>query len=76
MKAIQIKYLPATNTKGSRLKAMATDCRGMIVGFDYSKNDGGCNELARLYIVKQGWNCEISGTGTLANGDFVVTLAA
>lgn len=41
MKAIQIKYLAPTNTKGSRIKAMASGVKPITVSFNYSKNDAG-----------------------------------
>lgn len=75
MKAILIKYLAATNHKPSRLKAIAEGCKPLTKSFDHSKNDGGCNELTREFITKMGWKIDISGTGSLPNGDFVATLS-
>lgn len=74
MKAIQIKYLAPTNHKGARLKASAHGCKSLTVSFDHSKDDGGCNELTKEFIVRQNWKSEITGTGQLPNGDFVATI--
>ena len=73
MKAIQIKYLGPTNTKGSRLKAW-TGAGTMIEGLDYSLNlYDQAEQLAQRYATKQGWQSLISGFGMLPNGDYVAT---
>lgn len=76
MKAIQIKYLAATNTKGTRLKAMAEGCKPLVVSRDYAANyDTQAENLATDYILLQGWhNVEVAGFGMLPNGDYVATL--
>ena len=73
MKAIQIKYLSATNTKGTRLKAF-TDAGTMTVGYDYSlDHQNNALALARDYCKKYEWS-EPVGIGMLPNGDYVATL--
>lgn len=75
MKAIQIKYLPATNTKGARLKAF-TDAGSITESRQYDLNaDEQALELAHKYIKKQDWAGSVTGFGTLPNGDNVVTLS-
>jgi hypothetical protein len=75
MKAIQIKYLSPTNTKGSRLKVYAEGCKPFIASRDYAADYGTqAYNLADDYILLQGWNCKISGFGQLPNGDYVATL--
>ncbi len=76
MKAIQIRYLGATNTKGARLKAW-TDAGALIQSREYSEDVGQqARELAKNYISKMGWDTGISGFGQLPNGDYVATLIA
>jgi hypothetical protein len=59
MKAIQIKYLGATNSKPSRLKAWteATQARN----------------IADRYATERQWP-QVSGFGVLPNGDYVATM--
>jgi hypothetical protein len=74
MKAIQIKYLGATDTKCARLKAW-TDAGTLTVPRDYGLNtDEQALQLAEQYIKKQDWGSSVGGFGTLPNGDYVATL--
>ena len=76
MKAIQIRYLAATNTQGVRLKAF-TDAGALIEPRDYSINlEKQAFSLAEKYIVDKEWDVDMSGMGTLQNGDYVITLGA
>lgn len=74
MQAIQIKYMPETNTKGVRLKAW---CHGGSITQprDY---DAGPERQAKYMawdlIEKLRWNVMPNEIGTLPNGDWVVTL--
>jgi hypothetical protein len=70
MKAIIVKYLPATNTKGSRLKAMAEGVPSIIRGFDHKYNDGGKAQIAQELCNKYGWDGKLV-SGQLPNGDNV-----
>jgi len=74
MKAIQIKYLSPTNTRGSRFKAF-TDAGSMIEPMDYRLNP---SQQARLRadksIEKMGWPSTVSGFGSLPNDDYVATI--
>lgn len=74
MKAIQIKYLSPTNTKGSRLKAF-TDAGSITEALDYSYSiEQQAEKLAARYIKKKNWQSKITGFGCLPNGDFVATI--
>lgn len=76
MKAIQIRYLGATNTKGARLKAW-TEAGALIQSREYSEDVGQqARDVAKAYILKMGWSTGISGFGQLPNGDYVATLIA
>lgn len=77
MQAIIIKYLPATNTMGVRLKAIAeagslTESRK----YELDVHDQ-ARALAEKFIAQifQG-NCKLYGFGCLPSGDYVATLGA
>lgn len=78
MQAILIKYLPATDTQGIRLKASAR-VGNMIEG---RKSEIDCDEQARLLAERFAREMYVdggfalSGFGMLANGDWVATIAA
>lgn len=74
MKAIQIKYLPATYYKPARLKAW-TEAGQLIeqINYRYDLNHH-AHDLACRYIKKMEWNVNIQGFGILPNGDYVATL--
>lgn len=71
MKAIQVKYLGATNHRGVRLKATAYGAEPMVVSREYDNNiEEQAKNLAYLFCQRQGW----VGTlvpGQLPNGDHV-----
>jgi hypothetical protein len=74
MKAIQIKYLGPTNTRGSRLKAF-TDAGSMTEAVDYTYSiKQQAETLAARYVKKQQWQSKITGFGCLPNGDYVATI--
>jgi hypothetical protein len=77
MKAIQVRYLAATNTKPIRLKAFSSSTLSLV---ECRKSEVSIEEqargLAEWYILEMGWvNVEISGFGSLPNGDYVATIA-
>jgi hypothetical protein len=73
MKAILIRYLPATNCRCSRYKA-STDAGSITESFDYGDRDQP-RELAQRYIDEVfGGSAVITGMGQLSNGDYVATL--
>ena len=74
MKAIIVKYLPATNTKGSRLKASAEGVKSIIKGFDYKYNDGGTLQIAQELCRKYNWGTNLV-IGQLPSGDDVFCFA-
>ena len=76
MKAIEIKYLGATNTQGERVKATIGRGNSITEPYNYGLE---YNEqvilIAKKLIKKLDWrNCKISGSGTLPNGNKVVTI--
>ena len=71
MKAIQVKYMPATNTKPSRWKAMAEGVSSVYVAYNYSDRDGGAYHAAWLLCEKYGWQGDTMVSGGLPNGDWV-----
>ena len=77
MKAILIKYLSATNTKGVRFKA-TTDAGSLILppdcSYAYITDCEMIEIMAKKYIDHVGWDCVVSGVGGLPNGDYVATL--
>ena len=76
MQAIQIKYLGPTDTKRHTYKAV---CAGgsYTHHWDYAQGeDGNALTAAELLVEKMGWDdIEITGMGTLPNGDYVCTTA-
>jgi hypothetical protein len=77
MKAIQIKYLPATNFKGARMKAWIEGGHSITLPFQYeiSSDEVRAKLMATELKVLMNWcKVEISGIGQLPNGDWVATL--
>ena len=74
MKAILIKYLSATNTRGAKYKA-TTDAGSLLVSPDHccEANDM-VKRIANKYIEHFNWDCVVSGVGGLPNGDYVATI--
>lgn len=76
MQAILIKYLPATNTMGVRLKASARV--GTLI--ESRKYELDCDAQARELAIKfaremySEGGYSITGFGTLPNGDYVATI--
>lgn len=71
--AIQVKYLPCTNTLGTRVKATAA-AGSIALSYDHSLDVGKNAEAAMLALVKKfGWD-EHPATwqgGVLPSGDYV-----
>lgn len=76
MKAIQTRYLPCTNTKGSRIKAFAE--QGVSVTIPYPHELSGAAVYAKAaatLCAKMGWNSQYLVSGGLPNGDWVFCFA-
>lgn len=73
MKAIQIKYIPATTTRGARIKAF-TDAGSVIEPIEEDQ----ARQVAFRYLVQCNWedSVSITGFGQLPNGDYVATLGS
>lgn len=76
MKAIQVRYLPPTNTRGTRWKAFAEGGESVTIGRDFGL-DGAVDarRAADALREKMGWS-PITGEGVLPNGDYVFTMGA
>lgn len=63
-KAITVKYLPPTNTKGSRLKAYDMDGNSATVSYDHGQSkELRYTDAARVLCRKMGWEGELAGGG-------------
>lgn len=69
MKAILVKYLGPTNTKGSRIKVSACGVKSIIYPFDYG-SDHQEHEAAIRFCAFNKWPIKLIG-GQLPNGDYV-----
>ncbi len=71
MKAIQVKYLSATNTRGSRIKAIAEGVKPLIIGYDHAlSGEAVYRKAAMMLCDKYNWDGELVG-GQLPNNDYV-----
>ncbi len=65
MKAISTKYLPATNTKGSRIKAYDCDNNSVTLPMDYRYSGEILHrKAAEALRDKMNWAGELIGGGT------------
>lgn len=76
MKAIEVKYLPATNFKGARVKAFTEGGNSITVPFQYeiSNDEARAEDVAQELLYRLAWPVKITGRGTLPNGNYVFTL--
>lgn len=76
MKAIQVRYLPPTNARGTRWKAWAEGGASVVIARDYGL-DGAADarRAADALREKMGWS-PITGAGVLPNGDYVFTMGS
>ena len=72
MKAIQVKYIGATDTKPSRLKAW-TEAGELVECVTYDCHNQ-AHELAKRYAREIFGLNAITGFGSLPNGDWVATI--
>jgi hypothetical protein len=75
MKAIQIKYLPPTDTLGSRWKVWADGVGSITEHYDYAFNNDVQVEALANDFAQAKWNIGIMGIGTLPNGNYVALLS-
>lgn len=66
MQAISTKYLPATNTRGSRVKASSASGLSVTVPYPHELSGMACHwEAAKALVAKLGWEAdEFVGGGT------------
>jgi hypothetical protein len=64
MKVIRTRYLPATNTKGSRILASDGDRNQIVIGYPHGLNSDEGHELAAyLLMQKMDWPNQLIGGG-------------
>ncbi len=70
MKAIQTKYLSATNSRGSRIKAWAEGGNSITIGYPHELSGEAVHKKAALALQeKLNWPGQLVGGG-LPNGDY------
>ena len=73
MQAIQTRYLGATNTRGSRIKAWAA-AGSVTIGYPHDLSGQACHrKAAETLTAKLGWNTAQHGEllgGQLESGDY------
>lgn len=77
MKAIQIRFLPATNFKGARMKAFIDGGYSKTIPFQYELSDDELRArlVAEALMDEMEWHdIKIAGMGQLPNGDYVAVL--
>jgi hypothetical protein len=64
MKAIITKYLPATNTRGSRIKAMAEGVKSLSIPYPHELSGEEVFKAAAVALCKrQGWPESLAAGG-------------
>lgn len=77
MKAIIVRYLSCTNTRGSRYKASDMDKNSITLPADDAlSTDGNKDAAARALCLKMGWTRHNLVRGGLPNGDEVFVFDA
>ena len=78
MKAIQVRYLPATSHRPARLKALAHGIKSVTVSKEYgwrSHDNRSAEDVAVQALLDQnpqwGWRLDDLVNGRLPNGDLV-----
>jgi len=68
MKAILTKYIPCSNTRGSRIKAYDCDKNSVTIPYPHELSGEDVYRLAAVRLCqKMGWDTDLIGGG-LANG--------
>jgi len=71
MKAIQTRYLSATDTRGSRIKAFADGGCSVTISYPHELSGAAVHaKAAATLCAKMGWEGNLI-SGRLANGDHV-----
>lgn len=70
MKAIQVKYLRATNSRGARFKISAEGVKSVVVPFNYREVDHGVKYGVYKFCRDNDWSTNLV-SGQLPNGDYV-----
>ena len=75
MKAIQTRYLPCTNHRGSRIKATAEGVKPLTIGYPHECDYSQAHKRAAQALADRqtkdgyGWQLPLAG-GALPNGDW------
>lgn len=73
MQAIITKYLPATNTRGSRVKATAASGLSITIEWDYAIDiEENHTQAAKALCKKLGWTNELVSGGLKTGYAFVM----
>lgn len=80
MQAIQVKYLSATNNRGTRLKATAAagSITKALYSLDANRAEDQAHEVAQALVEKLGWTDPAYGRligGQLKDGSYVFVFA-
>jgi hypothetical protein len=68
MKAIITKYIPATNTRGSRIKAFDCDKNSVVISYPHELSGEAVYKQAAVRLCeKMKWSTDLLGGGT-SNG--------
>ena len=69
MKAIETKYLPATNYRGSRIKAKAEGGNSITINYPHEYNTERAHSCAAFALCqKMGWNADTLCSGGTDKG--------
>ena len=77
MKAIFTRFIPCTNTKGSRIAAFDSDNNRVTIAYNHSaKNDDRYREAAIALVHKMNWAPVVLAEGGTKEGSVFVMLPA
>jgi hypothetical protein len=68
MKAIITKYLPSTNTRGSRIKATAEGLPSLTIPYPYELSGEACHRLAAETLATKYWSNTELRSGSMPDG--------
>ena len=72
MKAIETKYLPVTNFKGSRIKAYTEGGNSVTIGYPHGlSGEDVFRKAAVMLCEKLGWSTDILGGGKADGNGYV-----
>lgn len=76
MKAIQTRYMPATNTRGSRIKASAEGVKSLSIPYPHELSGAAVHAAAAVELCKrQNWTGNLVSGGLPDQSGFVFCFA-